>query len=86
MGTQKSLSLPGRLEFPHSPLPHSGRLMGLLDSIVGILVSHMDRFRDDLPMGDPITSQLIGDDLPGFNAMAVPIEHMLKSIVTNGEV
>jgi len=70
MGTQKSLSPPDRLEFPHSSLPHPGWLMGLLDSVVGILVIHLNGFRDHLPAGNAIATQLICYDFPGFTAMA----------------
>ena len=64
MDTQKSLCLSGGLEFPHSPLPHPGRLMGLLDSVVGILVINMNGFRDQFPAGNTIAAQFIGHNLP----------------------
>ena len=69
MSTQKSLSLLGRLKFPHPSLPDPGCLMRLLCPIVGVPISDMDCFRDYLTMGDWITSQLIRHDLPGLSAM-----------------
>ena len=38
--------------------------MGLLDSVVGILVIHMNGFRDYFPAGNAIATQFVGHDLP----------------------
>ena len=70
MCSYESLSLLHRLESPHSPLPDPGRLMGLLCPIVGILIIAVDRIRHKLTMCNSIAAQFIGDDLPGFVAMA----------------
>ena len=53
VGTQKPLSLTYGLESPHPSLPHPGRLMGLLCSIILILFSAVDHIGDQLSMGDP---------------------------------
>ena len=38
MNTQKALSLARRFELLHTPLPYSGRLMGLLCPVIFILL------------------------------------------------
>jgi len=43
MRGHKSLSLPDRLEAPHTSLSHSGRLMRLLSPIILILLDTVDR-------------------------------------------
>ena len=40
--------------------------MRLLDSVVGILVIHMNGFRDHLPAGYSIATQFVSHNLPGF--------------------
>jgi hypothetical protein len=69
MGGHESLGLTHRLEPPHSPLSHPGRLVRLLGPVVLILLCTVDRFRDKLPMSDPITSQFISYYLSGFSSM-----------------
>ena len=69
MSTQESLSLPYRFELAHPSLSHPGRLMRLLCPIILILLSTVDRLRNQLPMGDSIAAQFICHDLPGFAAM-----------------
>ena len=70
MRVQKPLSLPNRLELPHPSLPYSGRLMGLLCSIILVLLSAVDRVGHQFAMCDSITTQFVGNDLPGLAAMA----------------
>ena len=70
MGTEKSLSLPYGFERPHPSLSHPGRFMGLLCPIILILLSTVDRFRNQLPMSNTIAAQFVSHDLPGFTAMA----------------
>ncbi len=70
MNSHKSLRLPGRLESPHTPLPHPSRLMGLLSPIILILLSAVNSLRYQLPVSDSIAPQFISHDLPGFAAMA----------------
>ena len=70
MSSHKCLSRPGRLESPHPSIPYSGRLMELLCSIILVLLSAVDRFWDQLPMGNTITPQFVDNDLPGLAAMA----------------
>ncbi|MFT6050841.1 MAG: hypothetical protein ACI9B9_000479 [Halioglobus sp.] len=48
MSTQTSLSLARRFEPSHPPPPYSGRLMGLLCSIMLILLSAVDRIGNQL--------------------------------------
>ena len=69
MGTQESLSLPGRLKLTHPPLSRPGRLVRLLRPIILILLSTVDRLGHQFPMRYTITSQFIGHDLPGLSAM-----------------
>jgi hypothetical protein len=69
MSSHKSLSLPHRLEPPQPSLPYSGRLMGLLCPIILILFGAVDRIGNQLTMCDSITTQFVGNDLPGFAAM-----------------
>jgi hypothetical protein len=70
MDTQKSLSLAHRFEPPHPSLPYSGRLMGLLCSIILVLLSAVDRIGNKLMMCDSITTQFVGNDLSRLAAMA----------------
>ena len=69
MSSQESLRLSDGFELSHPSLSHSCRLMGLLDSVILILLSTVDRLRDQIPMSDAIASKLICDDFPGFTAM-----------------
>ena len=69
MNTQKALSLARRFELLHTPLPYSGRLMGLLCPIILVLLSAVGRLGDQLAVSDAITAQLIGHNLSGFAAM-----------------
>ena len=62
MSIEKPLSLPCRFEFSHPPLSHPGRLMGLLGPVVGIPISDMDCFRDQLSMRNSIATQLVCPD------------------------
>ena len=71
MNTQKALSLARRFELLHTPLPYSGRLMGLLCPIILVLLSGVGRLGDQLAVSDAITPQFVGNDLPGLAAMAV---------------
>ncbi len=66
---QESVSLPGRLEPTHPSLSHAGRFMRLLSPIILILLSTVDRFRNQFPMGNAIACQLVSYDLPRFTAM-----------------
>jgi hypothetical protein len=66
MSAEKSLSLPDRLEFLHSSLPHPGWLVGLLNTIVRILGSVVDFLGDHFPAGNAIATQFVGHDLPRF--------------------
>jgi hypothetical protein len=70
MNTQKALSLARRFELLHTPLPYSGRLMGLLCPIILILFGAVDRFWNQFPLSNAIAAQFIGNDLPGLAAMA----------------
>ena len=70
MSCHKSLSLPDRLESSHPSLPHPGRLMRLLSPIILILLSTVDRLRNQLPMSHAIAAQLVRHDLPGLATMA----------------
>jgi len=70
MNTQKALSLARRFELLHTPLPYSGRLMGLLCPIILVLLSAVGRLGDQLAVSDAITPQFVGNDLPGLTAMA----------------
>ena len=69
MGSDESLSLPGRLELSHPPLPHSGRFMRLLSLIILILLSAVDRSGYQFTMGYVIAPKLIGNDLPWFTSI-----------------
>ena len=70
MSTQKALSLARRFELPHTPLPYSSRLMGLLRPIILTLLSAVDRIGNQLTMCDSITTQFVGNDLSRLAAMA----------------
>jgi len=70
MRVQKPLSLPHRLESPHPSLPYSGRLVGLLCSIIAVLFSTVDCARNQFPVSNIITPQLIRHDLSRLAAMA----------------
>ena len=70
MRVQKPLSLPNRLELSHPSFSNPGRLMGLLCPIILLLLSAVDRIGNLLAMGNTITPQLFGNDLPGLAAMA----------------
>jgi hypothetical protein len=70
MSTQKSLGLPRRLEPPHTPLPHPGRLVRLFGSIIRILISHMNGFWNNLPVSYWIATQFVRDNLPWLFAIA----------------
>jgi hypothetical protein len=59
MGTENSLGLPARLEAPHPPFSHPGRLMGLLCPVILIMLSTVDRVRNQFPMSDAIAAQLV---------------------------
>ena len=64
MDTQKSLSLHHRFEAPHTSFSHPGRFMRLLCSIILILLSAVDRVRNQFPMSNTIAAQLVSHDLP----------------------
>jgi hypothetical protein len=86
MRGHKSPSLLGRLEPPHTPFPHPGRLMGLLCPVILILFSTVDRLGYQFTMSNTITPQFICHDLSGFAVMAsqyapekpVPPENMIE--------
>ena len=69
MGAHKSLRLPYRFESPHPPLPEPGRLMRLFGPVILILIGAVYRLGDEFTVSDPITSQFIRYDLPGFSTM-----------------
>ena len=74
MNSQESLRLADGFESSecrttHPSLPHSGRLMRLLGPVILILLGTVDRFRNQLPVGHPVTSQLVSYDFPGFAPM-----------------
>ena len=69
MRGHETLRLPGRLEPPHPPLSHSGRLMRLFYSVISITFCDMNRLRDKLSVGDPIAAQFVRHDLPRFTTM-----------------
>jgi hypothetical protein len=70
MHTQESLSLPHLFEISHTSLPDSRRLMRLFGPIIRRSISNMDSLRNNFSMGYWITSQFVGNDLPGFTTMA----------------
>jgi len=70
MCRHKYLSLRYRVKFPHPPLSYAGRLMGLLCPIILILLSAMDRLRNQFLMSNAIAAQFFGYDLPRLVAMA----------------
>ncbi len=43
--------------------------MRLLRPIIGIPIRYMDYLGHHLAMGDRVAPQLVGNDLPGFNAI-----------------
>jgi len=69
MGTQESLGLSDRFEPSHPSLTNPRRLMRLLCPVVGILISHVNGFRHQLPVSYSITAQFVSHDLSGFAAM-----------------
>lgn len=69
MSTQKLLHLPSRLEPSHPSLPHPGRFMRLRCPIVRISRVVMNNIRDQLPMSNAITAQLVSNDFPGLSTM-----------------
>ena len=69
MGGDESLRLAHRFESPHPTLSNPGRLVGLLSAVILILFGTVDRFRNQLPVGHPVTSQLVSYDFPGFASM-----------------
>jgi len=69
MGAQESLSLADRLKLPHPPLPDPRRLVRLLCPIIFILLSAVDRLRDQFTMGNSVASQLIRHDLSELPSM-----------------
>jgi len=70
MGSNKSLRLSHRLESSHPPLSHPDCLMGLLDSVIGVLGCIVNHFRQYFPAGNTIAAQLVSHDLPGLTTMA----------------
>ena len=56
MCSNKFLRLSHRLELAHPSLPGPGRLMRLFDPIIVILLSAVDRFRDQFTVSDTIAS------------------------------
>ena len=70
MRVQKPLSLPNRLELSHPSFSNPGRLMGLLCSIIAVLFSTVDCARNQFPVSNTITPQLIRHDLSRLAAMA----------------
>jgi hypothetical protein len=81
MSPQKSLSLLDRFELPHPSLSYSGRLMGLLCSIVSVPVIYMNRTGDHFSVSNAITTQLIRNDFPGLVLVTAdqPLEEALRS-------
>ena len=69
MATQKSLSLPHRVESPHPPLSDPSHLMTLLSAIVLILLRTVNGFGNEVSVSNYVTSQFIGHGLPRLNAM-----------------
>src|SRR5581483_4108092 len=55
---KKTLSVPGRLEALHAPLPLPSRLMRVLRSIVEIPMLAMFRPREEFALGSPVTLEL----------------------------
>ena len=69
MGTQESLSLPGRLKLTHPSLSHSGSLVRLLCPVILILLSTVDRLGYQFPVRYTIASQFVSHDLLGLAAV-----------------
>ena len=69
MSTQESLRLPDGIELAHPTLSHPGRLVRLLCAVVSILRRVVNGLWDHVPMRYTITSQFIGNDLPGLSAV-----------------
>ena len=69
MGSDNPPSLTHRFESPHPSLSHPGRLVALFGTVIGILVSGVDRLGDYLSVCNRIAAQLIRNDLPGLLAM-----------------
>jgi hypothetical protein len=55
MSTQESLSLPHRLEPPHTPLSYPRLFVRLLSTIILVLLSTVDRLRNQRPIRNTIT-------------------------------
>jgi hypothetical protein len=62
VGRKEALSLPRRLEPLHDPLSPSGRLMGVLGSVIEAFVLPVLDPGDDLPLGSSIALQLVGHE------------------------
>jgi len=59
---EKPLGLPWRFKAPHPPLPHSGRPMRVLRSIVQTLVLPVFNAWNQFFLSRPIASQFVGDN------------------------
>ena len=69
MGSNKSLSLPDRLELSHPPLSYSGCLVKLLCPIILIPFNTVDRLRNQFTVSNAIVSKLVSRDLSRLVAM-----------------
>src|SRR5215813_3462253 len=62
MSGKEALNLPRRLEPLHDPLSSSGRLMGVFGPVIEALVLPMLDPGHDLPLGNGVASQFVGDE------------------------
>jgi len=68
--TQESLGLSNRFELSYSPLPDPSCFMRLFRPIILILLSTVDRLRNQFSVSKTIAAQLIRHDLPRLSRMA----------------
>lgn len=71
VGREEALGLPWRLESLHLSFSLSGRLVRILGPIVKISALPMLDALEDLPLCRAVARQLVGDDHPRGEALAV---------------
>ncbi len=79
IGREETLSLAGRFELLHAPLPLACRLVRVLRAIIEIAMLAMFYPWEELSLGGPIALQFIGNDHPWY--IHQPFEELAEELL-----
>jgi hypothetical protein len=73
---EEPLRVPWGLESLHPSLPLTGRLVGILCTVVEVAVLAMLHTGQDFPLRGPVAGQFVGDDHPGY--VLAPLQQLAE--------